>query len=341
MTDVPTRADLDGLAKTADRAHWADGYAWADQPSSMSYTPWFDYSFNRTGGAIVITRPSGTTGRYNVRFTGLSAFLGDKSTVHVTSFGPGDIYCKPTTPTLVNDVLQVRCYDASSGAAVNTSFTVFVTGNYTDNAFAHAHQPTGTSYVPQANGSWNPGSTIRVTRSGTGTYSVLFTGLGALAQAAANGGHVQVVAVGTDLAHCKVTYWAGSPQLNASVRCFTRTGVPKDTKFNVLFQLPSPHLGYAWASDPTNAGYYANTFYGHNAWGGSTFIRRAGVGSYTVEFYGLQNALLDGGNVQVTAYGGGSAQCKVEAWAFSSVAVLCFAPDGTPVDSYFTLFLGS
>lgn len=29
-----TRFDLVGASKTADRAHWADGYVWADQPTS-------------------------------------------------------------------------------------------------------------------------------------------------------------------------------------------------------------------------------------------------------------------------------------------------------------------
>src|SRR3954453_21001546 len=50
----------------------AEGYAWADRPSAASYHPSANYAFNRSGGAITVTKPAGTTGRYAVRFPGLS-----------------------------------------------------------------------------------------------------------------------------------------------------------------------------------------------------------------------------------------------------------------------------
>jgi hypothetical protein len=80
METAPERQDLAGLV---DRTHWADGYLWANNPTGASYAPSATYAFNRTGGAIQITKPSGTTGRYIARFNGLSNFLGNKSTVHV------------------------------------------------------------------------------------------------------------------------------------------------------------------------------------------------------------------------------------------------------------------
>src|SRR5438045_3988656 len=81
-----------------DRAHWADGYALDNDPNGLSSTPLA--TFNRAGGPIQVTKPSGTTGRYLMRFTGLSAFLGANSTVHITGTANDDTYCKPTTARL-------------------------------------------------------------------------------------------------------------------------------------------------------------------------------------------------------------------------------------------------
>jgi hypothetical protein len=70
-------------------------------------------------------------------------------------------------------------------------------------------------------------------------------------------------------------------------------------------------------------------------------IFRSSVGRYAVIFNGLGTQLLDGGDVQVTAYGGGSAQCKVESWGPQTVFVRCFAPGGAPADAMYDVFLGS
>lgn len=43
--------------------------------------------------------------------------------------------------------------------------------------------------------------------------------------------------------------------------------------------------------------------------------------------------LLDGGEVQVTTYGGGTAQCKVESWGTQTGNVCCFGPTGALVDT--------
>jgi hypothetical protein len=334
MEAVPARQDLAGLQ---DRAHWADGYVWANNPTAPSYTPSTFYSFNRTGGAIQITKPAGTTGRYLVRFNGLSAFLGNKSTLHVTGYLSNDNYCKPAGPSLAGSVVEVRCFSASTGAAVNAYFTVLVTRNYTDLAFAHAHQPTGNNYAPQ--GAWNPGGASRVFRSGVGVYQVVFNGLGTLASS--NGGHVQVSGVGVGMRHCKVGSWGGSPNLQVNVRCFSQSGVPSDTKFNVLFLLPSDHLAYAWANQPSSPNYTPSTFYSSNPTGGAISISRSGTGLYTVSWAGVDPQIFEGGDVQVTAYGGGNAQCKVSSWGSASANVRCFSPSGALVDAFYTVLLGS
>jgi hypothetical protein len=281
-----TRFDLSGASKTADRAHWADGYVWADQPTNPSYPPAIFYSFNRTGGAIQITKPAGTTGQYKVRFTGLSSFLGATSTVHVTGYGSDDSYCKPVEAMLTSDVVNVRCFDASSQAPVNAYFAVLITRNYTDLAYAYANNATGNDYAPPGSSSWNPTGAIRIFKTGTGSYEVRFSGFGS--RLISNGGNVQVNSVGTENKQCKVPAWGGSPDLNVYVQCNNKSGGAVNSKFNVLVLQPSLPLAYTWASSPTSSSYTPSSFYSSNPGGGGITITRSGTGLYTVQFNGFR-----------------------------------------------------
>jgi hypothetical protein len=327
----------------ADRAHWADGYVWAYDPAAASYDASAGniYAFNRTGRQIFITNPASTTGRYFVRFRGLSALLGARSTVHVTGYNTNDNYCAPRAPRLMKDVVEVRCYNADTGAAADTQFDVYVTRNHADLAFAYAHRPTASGYSPLGNASWNPSKvgTTKVTRSGTGTYAVSFKGLGDWA--GSEGGHVQVNAVAAGKSSCKVVSWGGDPNLNVNVFCHKRGGNPVNAKFNVQFLLPSDHLAYAWANNSTSASYTPSALYSDNPSGGGITATRSGVGQYDMTWTGAGAELLDGADVQVTAYGGGTAQCKVDGWGGDSVGVHCFTPGGVPIDSQYTIFYGS
>jgi hypothetical protein len=318
---------------------WADGYVWADNPTAAFYTPGPFYSFNRTGGAIQITKPAATTGRYLVKFTGLSAFLGHKSTLHVTAYNGVDSYCKPVSPHLVRDAVEVRCFRASTGEALNERFTVLVLRQAGRLAFANAHRPTRTNYAPRARGSWNPVGTIRVFRHAVGGYQVIFNGLGLLASSTNNRGQVQVTAVGTENQYCRVGSWDGD---RIDVQCFTRSGAPVDTKFNVLFLLPSNHLAYAFAQKPVADSYSPDPSFSSNPAGGDISITRFGTGRYTVTWTGLEPEIFDGGNPQVTATGVPSnVQCNVSAWDVQAVVVRCFGPDGALMDTQYNVLFGS
>ena len=98
----PTSPAGDVIGASSD-GRWADGYVRASNPTSTKYTPSASHSYNRAGGPITITRPAGTTGRYVVTFSGLSAKLASSSTVKVTGFGSDTSYCKPVTGYLVSD----------------------------------------------------------------------------------------------------------------------------------------------------------------------------------------------------------------------------------------------
>jgi hypothetical protein len=344
------RAPLDPATSTSEAllvptpTHTADGYAWADQPTNSSYHPSAGYAFNRSGKAITITKPAGTTGRYVVRFTGLSALLGTKSTLKVTGYNTNNSYCQPTGPKLTSDVVNVRCFRGNNGAPVDAYFTVLVrrpppsTTLTSPLAFAYANQPTAGNYVPPASSSWNPAGGIRISRGGTGVYTVVFKGIGPGLRS--NGGHVQVVAVGTGNQYCVVGGWSGSPDLSITVDCFAASGSPADTKFNVQFIGRTARAGYAWANEPSSPSYTPNPRYSSNNGGGAIQITRNSVGRYVVTFNGLGATLLDGGDVQVTAYGSNS-QCKEEFWGPESVSVRCFAPGGALIDSYFDVLMMS
>jgi hypothetical protein len=328
LKDLGTDSDVRASAVS----HYADGYVWANSPTSASYTPSTSYSFNRAGGAISITRQG--EGTYTVRFAGLSALLGTKSTVHVTGYLAENTYCKPAAQKLLSDVIHIKCFDAASGRPTDAYYTVYITKRYGDLAFAYANLPTTNDYAPAGSASSNPTGAIRVFRNGVGNYSVKFTGFGS--RLTSNGGHAQAVALGTGAQHCKVGGWGGSPDLFVTVLCYSRFGDPKDVKFNLFFATPNPHLAYAWANSPTSASYTPSTFYSTNPNGGGINITRSGTGRYVVTWSGL--ALLDGGDVQVTAYSSGNIVCKVEGWGSQSVGVRCFNP-GTNVlvDSYFDI----
>jgi hypothetical protein len=331
---------------------WADGYFRTNgniiDPSSP-YTPGPSYSFDRAarfGGAITVTKPDTTTGRYVATFPHLSGYLGSRSTVHVSGYYNADdvTYCKPASAYLVSDKVEVRCFKVSTGAPANAGFTVLVTRSYSDLAFAYAHLDTATSsYSPSSKGSWNPAGTSTVVRSGVGQYRVTFNNLGS--QLPPNVyGHVQVNAVGTSNAYCNAYNWGtdGTPNVYVDVRCYaTPTGAPVDRKFTALFVLPSDHLAYAWADKPTTASYSPFAYYSSNPARGPINIARLGVGRYTVDWPYVDRELLNEGNVHVTAFGG-NAVCKIASrLTLTSVLVQCFAPNGAPADSRYSVLLGS
>jgi hypothetical protein len=320
-------------------ARWADGYLRITDPLSTGYSPAANFSFNRAGGAITITRPAGTTGRYIATFGGLSALLAGRSAVHVTGYGTGNTYCKLVTSYLASDKVEVRCFKGGNGTPVNANFTLLVTGAMGDRGFAYAHQPTATGYAPDAQGSWNPAGTMEVTRFRKGEYEVVFTNLRPLELLL---GHAQVTAVGSGQARCTLGEWGGEPDLYVQVSCHTPAGALVDSKFGVLFARPADHLAYAFADQPTTASYTPPAFGAWNPTGSGISISRSGVGKYSVRWIGADPRILGRGNVQVTAveFGTGT-HCKVTGQGTESAEVRCYRPNGTLVDSQYSLMLGS
>jgi hypothetical protein len=105
-----------------------------------------------------------------------------------------------------------------------------------------------------------------------------------------------------------------------------------DTKFTVLFLLPSEHVAYGWAEKPATAFYSPLAAYTLNPARVLVTIVRSGVGSYEIGWAGTDDYIFDEGNTQATAYGS-NAQCKLSGNNNSGAFVSCFVPNGAPVDS--------
>jgi len=336
-----TAAEPESPIALSGPARWAAGYLHAGAPTTASYTPVPYLSYNQAGGTMNVTKITGTTGRYVVTFRGLSAVLGSKSTVHVTEYGLDDTYCKPLNGRLVSDKLEVRCFRASTKAPANAAFTVVVLARQSNAVFAYAHQPTATGYQATSAATHNPAGATTVYRSGVGVYRVVFSGFGKSIPAGISG-HVQANAVGTGKAHCMVEDWGTSltPDLSAWVQCYSPSGVPMDSKFTLLFQLPNPHLAYVFAAQESVTSYSPYPPFAHNPSGGSVTVTRTGVGDYRVVWTGIDPAIVDGGTVHVTSISEGK-QCKATSLFDSGVSVHCFGPNGAPADAMYMALLGS
>jgi hypothetical protein len=325
---------------------WTDGYA------TLTTAPWPDSSFNRAGGAVTKTLPGG--GRGIVTFSGLSKFLGRTSTLHVTTLdvAGGTQYCKPVEAYLVQDTAEVHCYEMGTGLPAysgHVHFTLAITRNYSDLAYAYADRPTSTNYSPADRGSWNPAGATTVFRTGVGQYQVVFYELQRIVWDANNNGHWQVNAVGSDNVYCKLANAGGSTAMFANVRCFTPAGSPADAKFTVLFVLPSSHLAYAYANQPSAppGGYTPPPFDSWNPVSSWIAVYRADIGSYTIRWGGVSSEIVPSGTAQVTAEGSDGVQCNSWIWLFDTLnggwytSVVCHAPNGQRADSRFRVLIGS
>jgi hypothetical protein len=219
-------------------------YVWAHDPSTTLYDATSAYSWNSTGAPITISHQPGT-GTYSVFLPGQDLSGG---TVEVTAYGDGNQHCK--VASWGNGLVNVACFHGTTGAPAESRFTMLFSrkspNGTPSSSYAWAEQPTTPYYNPQASyqlGLLNTASSpepsvvstpISVTRLGVGRYSVLFPAMASFARFPAN---VKVTAYGTGSEVCKATSWGqgtGS-DATATVRCFTATGLPVDTRYTITY----------------------------------------------------------------------------------------------------------
>jgi hypothetical protein len=245
------------------------GWVWANAASATSpYAPYVNYSYNSSGGPIVITRTG--TGSYRVDFGKLytTAPGGD---VQVSAYNTTG-YCMSAGWGHADKgkIIQayVTCY-AANGSAADSQFTLLYqlhSGNIGNAgrglAYLWADQPTLASYTPSGAFQYNStGALNTVIRNGTGDYKVTLPGL------TRTGGSVQVTAYdGSPAARCKVSKWNNNS--NATfiyVLCFNSSGQAADEYFNLAYSIGESfgHTNsatlrgvYAWANRPHDTSSY-------------------------------------------------------------------------------------
>ena len=195
--------------------------------------------------------------------------------------------------------------------------------------------PAPSLYSYNSSNTSNPSAVNTITMLSTGSYRVDFPNLGLEI-----GGNVQVTAYGGDSTRCKVGGWSsGGGPVSAYVYCHDKNGVLTNSAFTASYvRKPGPSRsvqgGYLWADQPSAASYTPSTYYQWNGTGARNTVTRNGVGNYQANFPGLN---VNGGTVEVTAYGSGSEYCKVGYWGNNVVNVNCYNYAGAPVDTLFTL----
>jgi hypothetical protein len=137
----------------------------------------------------------------------------------------------------------------------------------------------------------------------------------------------------------------GMVAMGCLTACSAATDAPEEAEVGAISQAFSTTFawGFVWAQQSTGT-FSAHSLYSRNSSGGisgtgvTNTITQTGTGTYRVDFPGIGNEI--GGNVQVTAYGGGSERCKVSSWGSSGttlqVFVNCFNSAGAPVNTLFT-----
>lgn len=316
----------------------ARAYAWNFAPSEPIGS-WYSlagaYSAN-SSGATNFARRNGT-GWYTVWFPNVPAV---GATVQVTGYGADDTYCTvewwraPSDGAPGTDA-DVRCFNRSGGPA-NAMFTISQTyRGFGAGAYLWADTPGTPSTAYQYN---STGGTNTMTNPSTGVFEVRLPGLGG------TGGHVEVTGYAADGRWCKVGGWspAGGAQ-NVTVHCFTAAGAPSNALFtlsyventNLLLAAAPTQSAYAWV---TGAG-APTAFYAFDTNPGANInVEHWTVGGYRVHL----PVDLTRGLVHVTAYGSGTARCKITHWnTVDGAAVDCYRPDGGFTDSFFDIaFVG-
>ncbi len=299
-------------------------------------------SLNSGGGSVTVNWLS--VGYYKVTFASMVSSTGGH--VQVTAFGQGSERCKLLTfgRTGGNAWAFVRCHNLN-GNLVNAQFALWYTGaghRAARGAYLYADEPSRTSlYYAHPTYHWrSSGTTAWIQRQSTGVYDV-----GLDSQSV---GNVQVTALGTDSASCKVvSQTQDGPDVKVRVACFTMASGDVDrvdSRFLLdLVRAPLSNDNYSvgaftHANQPSTTSWYEPTPAFHED-GSPVWGRKVNSGTYEVLLFQRQPQYAA---PLVTASSAGTEFCKVAAVGessdfagASSMVVRCWDPSGLPHDSTF------
>ena len=176
------------------------------------------------------------TGRYQVTLGGPKT-SGTHGTVKVSPDGavPGDCELVGWHGSSQGELVDVDCF-SDSGARQDRSFTVTYASSTNlmglNGKTEASALPSSTAavYQPYVQYDSTRGARVTVARYSTGSYEVLFAGSEGTS---ANGGDIQVNAVGSSDRHCIVDTWAQQFTPAAYTRCFGNNGKAANSPFAV------------------------------------------------------------------------------------------------------------
>jgi hypothetical protein len=199
-------------------------------------------------------------------------------------------------------------------------------------------KPATASYAVTGNYWYNSsGGGITITRTGTGSYTVRFEGLGD------SGGIAHAQAYGNTPNFCTVVNWLknGANQ-DVRVKCFAPNTTEADTMFLASFAVGSQggaNFSYLWADKAGTSGKYTpQDKYRYDTTGNASTVERIAAGKYRV-FIPASADTPDPETFQVTAYGPVTIHCKIGAIrvAAGTHEVHCRDATGAFFDARFAL----
>jgi hypothetical protein len=332
---APLRADSEG------------GWAWAHDPTG-SYSPFPEYSWNSSGGAITIRNVG--IGRYDVRFEGLGIWNGGNGgNVQVNAYG-GSGYCK--TQGWFSDSsgvsVQVLCFSAG-GTAANHRFTVAYTrysGNVPDDTAYVWNDLVASSGTPETVYQWDStGFEINVRYEPPGDTYVQFPRLRFRAPL--------LTAYGTDNATCS---WAGGhfglPVEEHRVTCVDPGGARVPSRFTMSVGRAPVHAPSWGQSGVTGNGASKRSLIrvGGVEYEDVVSDGRYGTGHYWVKFPYIDpepSSLALVSQIQAATLSPSRHRCRASWWGLSAsgdgmaVEVRCYDSAGAPVDSIFNVVVAA
>jgi hypothetical protein len=292
---------------------------------------------------------AGPAGVYTIKFPGQAAKGG---VVHVTAINTGPRFCQAVKwgPSGLDQIVVVLC-SQPGGALVPTPFSaVFESSSGPSGAingdfgYVDFNDATG-MMLDQYN---SAGALNTVTPLGGGLYEVKLPGL---STPGFIDGSLQVTAVNSTPARCKVRNWTSGPGGQvAYVACFTATGAPFKTRFTLTYQYnqslwgagwPPRYFGYLWFRPPVGP---PSTNFNSQAGFGVNTLMGAGTGLSLVTFPRLAS-LPD--TIQVTAAGGTADFCNLLfPWTHTATDtvvrdVACYNSGGARVNAGFLISANS
>jgi len=292
----------------------ADGYVWANQPSTANYIAATGYEYNSTGGDVEITRSG--TGRYRVQFHGMG---GSGGVAHVRRYGSGAGFCTVSSWSHDTDVnVYIRCFDAAGVLADALFVAHFTNRTVVGGHFAYfwANQPGAAGpYAPAAGYAYDStGVPTQIQRLGAGDYLVYVNALSDLYPDDHNDGHLQVTAYNSAAVQCGMRVAGDENPTPLTVRCFDAAGNPTDSRFTVSY---SHEVSVLAATPARGNAYIRNHFvdppYVAGWWneGGEPSVTHVATGRYQVRFPALATPF---GYATVSSQEVNGDYCHVSSW---------------------------